>query len=56
METQIDAYGRTITKTVVGEMEVYSTDGIIVAGPIGYGWTKALDVINAHAPVTEVIE
>ena len=50
METRIDAHGRTVTKTVVGDREVYVCKDVTLKGPIGTGWEKALGVINAHIP------
>ena len=50
MESRTDIYGRTVLLTIVGTQEFYTTDGLSVAGPIGFGWDRALNVINAHAP------
>lgn len=50
METRIDCYGRTITKTVEGDEEVYVTSGVTLRCPLGRGWEQALYVIEAHAP------
>jgi hypothetical protein len=50
MESRTDIYGRTVLLTIVDTQEVYTTDGLSVAGPIGFGWDRALNVINAHAP------
>lgn len=54
METRIDAWGRTVTLTIEGDKEVYTTIGLTVKGPIGTGWDRALYTIEAHAPADAV--
>lgn len=55
METRIDAHGRTVTLTILHDTEVYATDALMVSGPLGFGWERALSTINAHVPA-EVTE
>lgn len=56
METRIDSHGRTVTRTIDGEREIYSCDGISVSGPIGTGWEHALSVLDAHVPVSVLVD
>lgn len=55
METRTDIYGRTITLTILNDTEVYSTEGVVVSGPVGFGWERALSTLNAHAPASATV-
>lgn len=51
METRNDCFGRPVTLTIEGTEEVYTNAFLIIRGPIGWGWARALRTIEAHAPV-----
>lgn len=53
METRNDRYGRPVTLTIEGNEEVYTNAFMIIRGPIGWGWNRALWTIEAHAPVAD---
>lgn len=52
METRIDKYGRTITKTDAGDRDRYATDGdgIVVLTDKSWAWERALRYFAGFAP------
>jgi hypothetical protein len=51
METRVDCYGLKVTRSVKGDREIYRrSDGLEVAYPVGRGWGRAMQVIEAHIP------